>query len=178
MSDSMRQERLAMLFALENHHPNQKYGDLPYVYHLYNVVQNVTQYYDRDTKMIQAAWMHDVLEDTAVSYFQVDQKFGKDVAELVYAVTDDLGKNRRERKDKTWGRLAEFENYQGLGLKLCDLLANVADSAATGNKLDMYKKDYPLFRDKFYDNNHSEHSQVWDELDRLIKFNEPTASNP
>lgn len=157
----IHKNNLAMVFALKAH-GIQKYSGLPrpiehveyfnqeklpYLFHLYNVVQ-VVQEYDLDKELIQAAWLHDTLEDTTVNYSELVQNFGERIAELVYLVTDELGRNRKERKKKSWSKLKN--QSQGLVLKLSDVIANVENAVNSKNKIiHMYQKEYPEFREYF-----------------------------
>ena len=62
-----------------------------------NIVSSVTD----DEEMIAAAWLHDVVEDTPATLFEVEKEFGKGVASLVENLTD-ISKpgdgNRQSRK--------------------------------------------------------------------------------
>ena len=65
----------------------RKYTGQPYEVHLKAVVQILSQVTD-DVNMLAAAWLHDTVEDTEATHFQIEEKFGKDVAMLVYQLTD------------------------------------------------------------------------------------------
>jgi (p)ppGpp synthase/HD superfamily hydrolase len=76
-----------------------------------------------------------------VSYNDVKDALGQEVADIVYAVTNEKGKNRKER--------ANDKYYEGIRntpgavfVKLCDRIANVQYSKMTGSRMfEMYKKE-------------------------------------
>ena len=45
----------------------------------------------------RASFGHDLIEDTRVSYNDVKTELGQEAADIIYAVTNDKGKNRKER---------------------------------------------------------------------------------
>jgi (p)ppGpp synthase/HD superfamily hydrolase len=110
----------ARAFAIE-HHGNQKYGQHPYSHHLSDVAHLVEEAGGSD-EQIQAAWLHDVLEDTSASYESVREAFGKNVAEMVYAVTG-TGHTREEKMRHV---IEKIRAKPDAGLvKLGDRLSNV-----------------------------------------------------
>ena len=92
-----------------------------------------------------AAYGHDLIEDCRVSYNDVKQHLGQEAADIVYAVTNDKGKNRKER--------AGVKYYEGIRntpgavfVKLCDRIANVQYSKMTKSRMfEMYKKEHKDF---------------------------------
>lgn len=105
-------------------HGNQKYGEEDYVKHLDSVYEIASNTKDPDINMLIACYLHDVLEDTDCTYRNLEMNFGKDIAELVYAVTDELGRDRKERKQKTYPKIVKDD--RAITLKACDRLANVS----------------------------------------------------
>jgi hypothetical protein len=71
----------------------------------------------------------------------VKNHLGQDAADIIYAVTNEKGKNRKER--------ANDKYYEGIRntpgavfVKLCDRIANVQYSKMTGSRMfEMYKKE-------------------------------------
>jgi len=129
---------------------------LPYEFHL-RMVSNVAQEFikyvpnhnDGETSfrddVILAAWGHDLIEDTRTSYNDVREVLGHTPAEIIYAVSNEKGKTRKER--------ANDKYYQGIRstpgavfVKLCDRIANVQYSKMSGSRMfEMYKKENPNF---------------------------------
>jgi (p)ppGpp synthase/HD superfamily hydrolase len=95
--------------------------------------------------VILAAWGHDLIEDTRVSYNDVKDKLGFTAAEIIYAVSNEKGKNRKERANEKY--YEGIRNTPGaVFVKLCDRIANVQYSKMTGSRMfDMYKKENPDF---------------------------------
>jgi hypothetical protein len=120
--------------------------------------------------LVPAAWLHDIVEDTYETIENVRYIFGDKVAALVEAVTDEPGKNRKERAEKTLPKI-RAHGIEAVALKLCDRIANIeACIEGVGNVklLKMYRKEYPAFREALYREGELEGS--WDILDRLCEF--------
>ena len=125
-------------------HGHQQYNaEVPYVRHLEAVVAVLARFGFTDQVMICAALLHDSIEDTDTSYSDIKSRFGTAVAELVYSVTSELGRNRKERNLKTYGKMKG--RFLPTALKLADRIANVEYGSATGGKTDMYRSEYPGF---------------------------------
>ena len=136
-------------FAIEAHQKtNHLYDGKPYSVHLAMVVAYAQKYFDNDyipeqcqETVINACWLHDTIEDCRLTYNDVKEIAGEEVAEIVYAVSNEKGKNRKERANEKY--------YQGIRdtawatyVKLCDRLANVKYSFDTKSRmLKVYKKE-------------------------------------
>lgn len=76
--------------------------------------------------MIQAALLHDTVEDTDTSFEEIEQEFGVNVKNIVMEVTDDKSLPSTERK-----RLqivhAKDSTHQAKLVKLADKLYNLRD---------------------------------------------------
>jgi len=106
----------------------RKYTGDPYIVHPIAVADLVSHCPERTNEMIQAALLHDTLEDTSVSESDIESNFGPEVLRLVLALTDerfgqDKVGNRKTRKEQTLVRLS-FEGYDVHTLKLADLIDN------------------------------------------------------
>lgn len=159
----------AKMYA-EVKHSGQTYNDeVPYTYHLQAVVDVLKRFNVYSNIMICAGYLHDSLEDTSASYSDIKERFGEEVAELVYAVTSERGRNRKERNEKTYPKIKE--NDWAIILKLADRIANVEYGSATGGKVDMYRKEFPDFeagiRDK--DMEPQVTFSMWAHLKQLLK---------
>lgn len=147
-------------------HKGQKYGSHDYDYHLRKVYDIVTHYYS-DEKLSIAAILHDVLEDTDTTFDYLVNRFGCDVACLVYAVTDEPGNNRKERKEKTYPKIKS--NPYAIVIKIADRLANVRESKINNPELFlMYEREYPEFRNHLRIGVIGYH--IWEELDRIFSY--------
>ena len=125
-------------------HGGQIYNDeVPYVVHLQAVVTVLKRFGFSDPVMECAGFLHDTIEDTNTSYKKIATKFGTSVAELVFAVTSEMGRNRAEKNAKTYPKIRG--NDLATALKLADRIANVEYGMATdGGKRDMYVKELSL----------------------------------
>lgn len=131
-------------------HYKQKYGIHEYTYHLEHVEMALNRFgFVEGFKLRAAAWLHDVIEDTKISYDQIKCGFGQEIADIVYAVTNEMGRNRRERHEKTYAKIRESKD--ALALKLADRIANMEFSKGTDSGFfEMYKKEMPAFREALY----------------------------
>lgn len=84
-----REISVAGSFAIKAHHGQvRKYTEVPYITHTI-AVSSIVALVTTDTAMLQAALLHDTVEDTAVTLEEINATFGSDVAELVLGLTDD-----------------------------------------------------------------------------------------
>lgn len=161
----MNDVKNARIFA-KAAHGEQKYGDEPYMVHL-DAVAGILAPYGKTAQIV--GYLHDTVEDTAVTCHNIMDHFGAHVATVVDLVTDCEGQNRKERKAKTNRKLASVtpEYHAALVVKAADRLANVRASAK-GNKglLSMYRKEHAAFKDAVYREGLA--PELWEELDRLL----------
>lgn len=146
-------------------HSNQSYDEIfPYEKHLDDVV-DVLKRFGFSGQFIVAGYLHDAIEDDGISYNDINRHFNKEVAEMVYCVTDELGRNRKEKKEKTLPKTAS--NPDAIILKLADRIANIEH----GGKIDMYAKEYQEFKGALYLNTPAHGRPMWEYLDKLLKIN-------
>ncbi len=146
-------------------HSNQSYDKIfPYEKHLDDVV-DVLKRFGFSGKYIVAGYLHDGIEDSAISYKSIRKYFGFDVAEMVYCVTDELGRDRKEKKIKTLPKTAS--NSAAIIIKLADRIANIEH----GGKIDMYYEEYNEFKDALFANTPFDALGMWTHLDSLLKIN-------
>jgi (p)ppGpp synthase/HD superfamily hydrolase len=125
-------------------HAGQPYDEIfPYEKHLDDVVK-IIEMFGYSGKYIVAGYLHDVIEDGTVSYNDIKNYFGIEVAEMVYCVTDELGRNRKERKAKTLPKTKS--NPDAIIVKLADRIANIQH----GGKIGMYAKEFKQFKEELY----------------------------
>jgi (p)ppGpp synthase/HD superfamily hydrolase len=124
-------------------------------------------FYSRSV-LLSAAWLHDAVEDTAVTVQQIATEIDPRVALLVSYVTDSPGHNRAARKAATYPKI-RTAGPPAVALKLADRLANVASAAATNLPLfRMYQKERDDFGNALYRHDDGL-DPVWDELESLLK---------
>lgn len=132
-------------------HRNQTYGNLPYYFYLREVYLTLKDLeLTQDEVLLASAWLHDSIEDTEVTYEILKLQFGKEVADLVQAVTNEKGTNRKEVFEKTAIKIKN--NEKALLLKLADRVVNTEYSLSANEKLyKIYKQEFPRFRELLYD---------------------------
>jgi len=128
-------------------------GYLPYEFHLNMVVAVGKRFHKLLTNapfsLLELALLgHDLIEDTRVSYNDVKGKLGEWVAEIIYAVSNEKGKNRKERaNDKYYDGIRNTDG--ATFVKICDRIANVEYSKMVGSDMfDMYRKENDIFLNK------------------------------
>jgi len=144
----------------EKVHANQTYDKIfPYMKHVDDVVA-VLNRFGYSGKFRIAGFLHDSMEDGDLSYKDIKTRFGEDIAEIVFCVTDELGRTRKEKKEKTLPKTAS--NPDSIIVKLADRIANMEH----GGKAGMYQKEHSEFRKALYRPDHSE--AMWTYLEGLI----------
>lgn len=157
-------EKKAIAYA-QQFHQNQKYGKEPYTKHLEDVVTVLKRFGITNSCVLAAAWLHDAVEDTPLTIETVKEEFGNDVASLVYAVTTEPGKNRKERNAKTYPKITA--QHEAIYIKLADRIANVQASLGDNkDKLKMYHKEFPAFKKALKQPDIA--NEMWDFLEELI----------
>lgn len=119
----------AYRFACKSHEGQMRCSGQPYVVHPILVAQIVARL-GMDKESIVAALLHDVIEDTDVTYEEVKQKFGDEVAVIVDGVTK-LGKVPLSTKEEVQAEnirkmlLAMSQDIRVIIIKLADRLHNM-----------------------------------------------------
>lgn len=145
----------------EQAHENQKYGTLPYRVHLEHVIKVLNQFgytVSEDkfnpevAQLLVSAWLHDVLEDTVLQPDHLEYHFGSGVTDLVKRVTDEPGRNRKEKKLATYPKIKA--NNWAIILKLADRIANVEAATkmkgeGSHNLFNMYQKSIKILKQIF-----------------------------
>lgn len=157
---------------------NKTYGyNVPYSVHLIHVVSVVQKFLHlippkHREAVIVAAWLHDVGEDAGISFNKIKKRFGEDVANIVYCVTNELGRNRSEKAIKTYPKTAE--NRLAVFVKLADRIANTSHSKMTyhpkeNTMYETYVKEFDYFYEILH--NPGEYEEMWTYLESFIDRN-------
>ena len=98
----------------------------PYWKHLEKVVENLKKLGITDETILCAGWLHDTIEDTDTDYDDIDEEFGRAIADIVATVTKDT---RMIRKDREIAYCKQLKNgsWQAQIVKLSDILSNLED---------------------------------------------------
>ena len=144
---------------------NQTYGDsLPYGYHLDMVVNGIRDFgylvcakEDDVLPVFFGGYYHDSIEDARLTYNDVmgiarnvlTEEQALMATEIVYALTNDKGRNRAERAGEAYYKGIRETPYAPF-VKLCDRLANITYSCSeingSNNRMkEIYKKEVPHF---------------------------------
>jgi len=119
----------AAMLAVEAHHGQvRKYSGLPYVVHPLHVgallaSAGVPEY------VVAAGILHDVIEDTDMTYAELSNLFGSDVATLVLEVTsvsDNSPEKRAVRKAMDADHYGKASPH-GKNIKVADMISNAGD---------------------------------------------------
>lgn len=144
---------------------NQSYGDdLPYGYHLDMVVEGIRQFghlvcvREEDVlPLFFGGYYHDSIEDARLTYNDVmhtarqylTEEQALMATEIVYALTNDKGRNRSERAGEKYYEGIRTTPYAPF-VKLCDRMANITFScsgtdAVNRHMRDVYRQEVPHF---------------------------------
>lgn len=125
----MTLEERAQRFATRAHEGQlRKYTKTPYIEHPANVVEIVRTVPTHTEEMLAAAWLHDVVEDCHVTFYEILATFGQDVADMVVDLTDVSKRgdgNRAIRKELDRLHTAKASPASKT-IKLADLIDNSA----------------------------------------------------
>lgn len=156
---------------------NQKYATsfikdgLPYSFHLRAVVEQVYKFKyllkseEEIALALAGGWGHDLIEDARVTYNDLKQDWGEELAEIIYCCTEEKGRNRGERHSgKYYNELSK--NDLAVFVKLCDIIANVKFSLLTNSSMyGKYKKEYPKMKFHLY---REQYADMFEYLERIL----------
>ena len=115
---------LAMKTAYNAHLGQLDYNDVPYIFHPYHLAEQMD-----DEISCTVALLHDVVEDTSLTFADLEQLFPKQVVEIVKLLTHDEKVNYFDyiRKIKT--------NAIATKVKLADIEHNSNEDRSIGSNL-------------------------------------------
>lgn len=123
-------------FAAIAHRDQRRKGlsQVPYINHLIEVAYLMTDVAKvEDCELIQAALLHDVLEDTPVTEEDLHAQFNTRVVELVKTVSDDKKMSLKERRQQQIEHLKHAAIEARL-IKLADICSNILSVPESWNK--------------------------------------------
>jgi len=122
-------------------HGDQMYDEHPYEHHL-SAVASIISGWTEDSELIAAAWLHDTLEDTAVTFDDLAETFTPRVASLVWAVTAE-GEVRVEKMNAIYRKIEALPD--AALVKLADRVANVEAAPAGSRHQARYAAEHERF---------------------------------
>jgi len=119
----------AYVFSVQKHGSQKRASGDPYFSHPIEVAGILTDF-NLDDQTIVTALLHDTIEDTLVTYEEIEQAFGKDVAKMVDGVTklskiEAMSENERAAENLRKFLLAMSDDIRVLLVKLADRLHNM-----------------------------------------------------
>lgn len=160
-------------YAILSHaQTNHKYDGLPYSHHLEMVYQYGLKYQHLVIEIcivdvLSACWVHDVIEDARQTYNDVKKVTNEVVADIAFALTNNKGKNRKERAGDDYYNLIVLTTYAPF-VKLCDRLANIKYSKEKGSRMfELYKKEQHDFIVRLYN---AKYSEMFAEMEELLEI--------
>ena len=136
----------ALHFAADKHRDQRRKdaGASPYINHPIEVAELLARVGGvRDLVVLQAAILHDTIEDTQTTPDELEEHFGKRVREVVLEVTDDTTLLKADRKRLQIEHAAHLSSQAQL-VKLADKISNVISVTNTP------PAKWPLSRRKEY----------------------------
>jgi len=142
----------AIIFATKAHEGQMRKGtnNIPYITHPMKVMTYLMEM-NADETLLCAGVLHDTVEDAGVTTEEIETKFGKRVAELVGAHSEDKSLPWKTRKEIDLAELAKGPRDLQM-MVLADKLANSSDTL----------RDYKRIGDKVWDRfNADRYCQKW-----------------
>lgn len=115
----------ALQFAAQKHQfQKRKDGVIPYINHPIDVVQILWEAGVRESAVLIAALLHDVIEDTTTPPEEIGELFGAEILALVVEVTDDKTLPKVERKRRQVQN-APHKSPGAAQIKIADKISNI-----------------------------------------------------
>ena len=99
-------------------------GTIPYINHPIEVFHILVSVEVTDTNTLVSALLHDVIEDTEGTYEDIKEKFGKEVADIVFECSDDQTLPKVERKIHQIESIIH-KSQSAILVKIADKIANL-----------------------------------------------------
>ena len=161
IDDFPKNTRAMYRFAKRRHDDTgaiRKVSKEPYWVHPEGVAKIVMEHGGSDIE-IKAAMAHDTMEDAGVSYDDMVEKFGEEVASIVKEVTNDKDEIAKIGKEKYISEELCRLSPEALTVKLADMLYNMKDSPTEKNYERMRKNVAFLMMNRHLDGKHLELAQ-------------------
>lgn len=122
----------AFAYASRAHHGQfRKDNKTPYAAHVCRVAMIVSHVFGCDDEVaIAAAALHDVIEDTTSDYDEVEEHFGREVADCVAAMTKNMSM-REDVREPAYDQQLIGADWRAKLVKLADSYDNLTDAQET-----------------------------------------------
>ena len=116
--------------------------------HLEDVVNRLKGLGVIDEEILSAGWLHEIIEETDVSFDDLYEQFGNRISVIVSSLTEDKTLPRKQR-EKAYRLQLKEASFDAKLIKLCDISANLSDlknyDASKSKKLrELKQKRYHL----------------------------------
>lgn len=144
----------ALRFAADKHRTQRRKDatDTPFINHLIDVAEILAGAGGIDDSVIlQAALLHDALEDTDATAAEIEQAFGPQVLRLVEELTEDRSLRRAVRKQQIIDRAPRM-SPAARQIKIADMVSNLR-STPMGDSDDWplrFRREYVDFAEKVF----------------------------
>lgn len=127
LADRPLWQTAAMFAAVAHRHQLRKDGKTPYTAHPFRVAMTVRDVFGcADPVALCAAILHDTIEDTQTDYDDILLAFGRDVADLVAALTKNMIL-REDIRDAEYDERLSRADWRARLVKLADVFDNYSD---------------------------------------------------
>lgn len=168
----------ALKFAGEKHaHQKVPGTQANYLLHISSVAMEVLVAYNQKpdfdlTLAVQAAILHDVIEDTDTDYDEVKQAFGERVALAVSALTKNTHlPSKKEQMMDSLNRINQVEKEAGI-VKLADRITNLQQPPAhwTKEKAKSYREEAKMIAQVLVGKNEYLHQRLLSQIERYRQY--------
>jgi len=94
--------------------------------HLEDVVNRLKGLGVIDEEILSAGWLHEIIEDTDVSFDDLYEQFGNRISVIVSSLTEDKILPRKQR-EKAYRLQLKEASFDAKLIKLCDISTNLSD---------------------------------------------------
>lgn len=131
----------AIEYATIMHEGQIRFGGVPYINHPKRVAEYVRKYKQSNNieMLMICAYLHDTLEDTEATYYDLVNIFGPQVASIVLELTTDEDLKKEIGKERYLEIKMKNMSSWALVIKLCDRLDNISDLSNASIK---FRKKY------------------------------------
>lgn len=119
----------AKQYATRKHQGQKRKTGEDYIVHPINVASLLEQFKKSHNidSLMAAAYLHDTLEDTDTTYYELVREFGYEIAGIVMELTTNEDMKRAIGKERYMAYKLKHMTSWALAIKLCDRLHNVSD---------------------------------------------------